>query len=283
MNRRIFLKKSAILGTGLIIAPSIACTAEKLIGLQIYSVRQAINQDLEGTLTRLAEMGYNSIEHAGYRDGLIYNLKPSQFKSLVDSLGMKLLSGHVGINPGSKNEEWEKIIADNAEAGLKYVVAPSIGGSHRDSLESLKRTTEAFNQIGSICKKYSMKFGYHNHAFEFQEIEGKRIYDILLDGTDPELVTMEMDLYWTYRGNCDPLAYFDNYPGRFELWHVKDMEDGDEQFFAEVGHGILDFGELFAASKRAGLVHYFVEQDASRRDPMDSVKMSVEYLKNANF
>lgn len=283
MNRRRFLQTTTILGTGLIIVPSIACTAKKLIGLQIYSVRQAISQDLEGTLTRLAEMGYNSIEHAGYREGLIYNLAPTQFKSLVESLGMKLISGHVGINPGSKKEEWEKIISDNAEAGLKYLVAPSMGSSHRDSQESLKSTTNAFNQIGELCKKHGMKFGYHNHAFEFQEIEGKKIYDTLLDGTDHDLVTMEMDLYWTYRGNCDPLVYFDNYPGRFELWHVKDMEDGEEQFFAEVGNGIIDFGEIFAASKRAGLVHYFVEQDASRRDPMESVKMSVEYLKKANF
>jgi len=283
MNRRIFLKTTTILGTGLIIAPSIACTAEKLIGLQIYSVRQAISQDLEGTLTRLAEMGYNTIEHAGYREGLIYNLTPTQFKSLVESLGMKLISGHVGINPGSKKEVWEKIITDNAEAGLRYLVAPSIGGIYRDSQESLKKTTNAFNEIGDLCLKHGMKFGYHNHAFEFLEIEGKKIYDTILDGTDPDLVTMEMDLYWTYRGNCDPLTYFDKYPGRFELWHVKDMEEGEEQFFAEVGHGIIDFGEIFAASKKAGLVHYFVEQDASRRDPMESVKMSVEYLKKANF
>jgi len=283
MNRRKFLKTTTVLGTGLIIAPSIACTADKLIGLQIYSVRQAINQDLEGTLARLAEMGYNSIEHAGYSDGLIYNLDPSQFKSLVESLGMKLISGHVGIDPGSSKDKWEKIITDNAKAGLQYMVAPSVGASHRDSQESLKKTTAAFNQIGELCRKHGMKFGYHNHAFEFQEVEGKRLYDTILDGTDPDLVAMEMDLYWTYRGNSDPLTYFEKYPGRFELWHVKDMEESEEQFFAEVGYGIIDFDKIFAASKKAGLVHYFVEQDASRRDPMESVKMSVEYLKKANF
>ncbi len=283
MNRRGFLRTTTILGTGLVIVPSIACTAEKLIGLQIYSVRQAINKDLEGTLTRLAQMGYNSIEHAGYSNGLIYNLSPGKFKALVESLGMKLLSGHVGINPGAKKEDWEKIISDNAEAGLKYMVAPSVGRSHRDSQKSINSTIEAFNQIGELCKKHGMKFAYHNHAFEFQEVEGEVLYDSLLKGTDPDLVAMEMDLYWVYRGNRNPLDYFEKYPGRFELWHVKDMEAGEEQFFAEVGHGTIDFDKIFAASRRAGLKYYFVEQDASRRDLMESVRMSVDYLKKANF
>ncbi|MCD6347740.1 MAG: sugar phosphate isomerase/epimerase, partial [Bacteroidales bacterium] len=256
---------------------------KKYIGLQIYSVRKAISQDLEGTLTALAEMGYTSIEHAGYSNGLIYGMKPKDFQNLIESLGMKLLSGHVGLSPGGDTNNWEKAIADNAEAGLEYFVVPSMGGMHRDTLEHLKATGEAFNEMGRICKKHGMKFGFHNHSSEFNDLEGKPMYDSLLELTDPKLVAMEMDLYWAVRGGADPVDYFNRYPGRFELWHVKDMEDSEDKFFAEVGYGTIDFERIFAAQKKAGLVYYFVEQDAFRGDPLESVKKSVDYLKMKNF
>jgi len=283
MNRRIFIRTTSLAIGGLILAPNIACSSERLIGLQIYSVRNAINQDLNGTLAKLAEMGYTSIEHAGYNNGLFYGLKPTEFKNLVESFGMKLLSGHAGMSPTASDDNWKEIISANAEAGLKYLVVPSIGGQHRNSQDALKRTADGFNRMGEICNNHGLRFAYHNHAFEFEKVEGKKIYDTLLDETDPDLLTMEMDLYWTYRGNNDPLEYFEKYPGRFELWHVKDMEAGEELFFAEVGHGIIDFEKIFAAKKQAGLVYYFVEQDASRRDPMESVKMSAEFLQKTGY
>jgi sugar phosphate isomerase/epimerase len=283
MNRKDFLRSAALLSTGMIIAPTIACTAEKYIGLQIYSVRDAISKDLEGSLAAIAEMGYNSIEHAGYGKGKFYGLAPEAFRDLIESLGMKLLSGHCGLNPEGKKEDWKQAIADHGAAGIKYLVIPSIGGMHRNSLDQLKKTADAFNEMGQICKAEGLKFAYHNHAFEFEALEGRPMYDQLLELTDPDLVSMEMDLYWTYRGQQDPLDYFEKYPGRFELWHVKDMEEGPEQFFAEVGHGIINFEMLFAQQKQAGLVYYFVEQDRSRRDPMESVRMIAVHLKSVNY
>lgn len=283
MHRRSFIKTSTIATAGLMTIPGLACQRQAQFGLQIYSVRGAVNENLEKSLEQLAEMGYTYIEHAGYRNGTIYGLAPADFKSLIESFGMELISGHVGMNPEAPVETWKKAIADNAEAGLKYMVVPSIGGRYRSTVEAMKKTCDAFNKMGEICQHHAITFGYHNHAFEFETLGNTTMYDQLLQGTDPDLVSMELDLYWVIKGKVQPVDLFKRYPKRFKLWHVKDMEEGEEGFFAEVGSGKINFKEIFAHSKQAGLEYYFVEQDASRRDPMESVRMSAEYLKGQKW
>ncbi|MCD6332822.1 MAG: sugar phosphate isomerase/epimerase [Bacteroidales bacterium] len=284
MKRRTFLKTSAIAAAGTSILPMAACnTKKRRIGLQIYSVRNALNRDLEGTLAAIAGMGYQLIEHAGYRNGLIYGKRPGEFKRLIDSLGMKLVSGHVGINLSGREDDWKKVIADNAEAGLEFFVVPSIASAFRDTPEHLTQTCHSFNKLGTLCKEYGMTFGYHNHAHEFTRLGNQLLYDQIVQQTDPDLVTMELDIYWAIKGKADPVTLFQQYPGRFKLWHVKDMEAGDEGFFAEVGYGVIDYKTIFQAASTAGLEYYFVEQDASRRDPLESVRMSAEYLKKQDW
>jgi sugar phosphate isomerase/epimerase len=150
-------------------------------------------------------------------------------------------------------------------------------------MDDYKRHAENFNSFGEICENAGLQFAYHNHDFEFLNFDGVMPYDYLLENTDPELVKMELDLYWITKGGQDPVEYFKKYPGRFELWHVKDMEDNEEKFFAEVGYGTIDFKRIFAERETAGMEMFFVEQDQSRRNPFESIEMSFNFLNEAEY
>ena len=154
----------------------------------------------------------------------------------------------------------------------------------RTNLDGWKATAEKFNKMGEIAKKNGIQFGYHNHAFEFEKMEDQIPYDLLLSQTDPSLVTFEMDLYWVTKGGYNPVDYFKKYPGRFQLWHVKDMTKTDDMFFAPVGSGRIDFSTIFAERKTSGMKYFFVEQDSFKDlDAFESVEMSFKYLSQAKF
>jgi sugar phosphate isomerase/epimerase len=288
-NRRTFIKQASLFSAGLFALPGIPFRSipAKEIGLQLYTVRDQMKQDLTGTLNAIAEIGYRTIEAAGYDNGKFYNLDPVSFSSLVSSTGMKMLSSHTTAelpSPDSSDfDSWQQVTEDTAATGARYLVYAYLSEDKRKSMDYYKRLAEKFNMAGEICMKNGLVFCYHNHDFEFEMMDGKIPYDLLLSNTDPQLVKMELDLYWTIRAGKDPLEYFKNYPGRFELWHVKDMEPGKEQFFAEVGQGTINFGRIFAHAAEAGMRHFFVEQDRSRQDPLKSIKTSFEYLNNASF
>ena len=282
INRRKFLKATSLLTLGSMIFPYESVLGNNLfsgkysdIGLILYTVRDAMKKDVEGTLKKLADIGYKNLEAAGYSRGQFYGMKPKKFKALVNSLDMNLLSSHT--RPNLKNVE--QVADDAAKAGLKYVVIPSIQGDKRKSIDGYKKAAEEYNKMGEVCKKAGVKLGYHNHAFEFEKLDGKIPYHTLLEGTDKELVTMELDIYWIIKGGCDPIDYFKKYQGRFELWHVKDMEDSEERFFTEVGNGTINFEEIFKHTETAGMKYFFVEQDKCKNHkPLESVKISYEYL-----
>lgn len=282
-NRRDFLKTTAVFTAATMVYPMAACSKEKkTIGLQLYTVRDNIQQDLNATLDRLAQIGYNSLEAAGYNasDGTFYGMAPKAFADLVNGLGMPLNSSHTVFELDSA----EKVIADAAATGAKYIVYPYLPDQFRTNLDGWKETADKFNKMGEIAKKNGLKFGYHNHAFEFELMEDQIPMDLLISQTDPELVTFELDVYWVTRGGYDPVDYFKKYPGRFELWHIKDMVKTDDMFFAPVGSGRLDFGGIFAAKETAGMKYFFVEQDSFKEiDPMQSAEMSFQYLNQANF
>jgi sugar phosphate isomerase/epimerase len=154
----------------------------------------------------------------------------------------------------------------------------------RSNLDGWKATAEKFNKMGEIAKKNGIQFGYHNHAFEFEKMEDQIPYDLLVSQTDPSLVTFEMDLYWVTKGGYNPVDYFKKYPGRFQLWHVKDMTKTDDMFFAPVGSGRIDFSSIFAEKKTAGMKYFFVEQDSFKDlDAFESIEMSYKYLSQAKF
>ena len=282
-NRRDFLRTTAAFTAGAMVVPMVACgESKKVIGLQLYSVRDKINANMEETLDKLAQIGYNSLEAAGYNvnDRTFYGMEPKAFADHVKSLGMPLNSSHTVFELDSA----EVVCEDAAKAGVEYIIYPYLSDQFRQDLDGYKATAEKFNKMGEIAQKHGLRFGYHNHAFEFDKMDGQIPYDLLLAETDPSLVTFEMDLYWVTKGGYEPVEYFKKFPGRFELWHVKDMEKSEDQFFAPVGRGRIDFERIFNEKETAGMKYLFVEQDRFRElDPFESVEISFNYLNTAKF
>ncbi len=282
-NRRFFLKTTAAFAAGTMIVPMVSCSKpENLIGIQLYTVRDKINQDLDSTLQRLAEIGYNSAEAAGYNlsEGTFYGMKPDEFGNKLTELGMPLNSSHSPAEPDTA----DKVFTDAKAAGCQYVIYPYLPEPNRENIDGYKSTAEKFNKVGEIAKKYDIQFGYHNHAFEFEDMDGQIGMEVLLNETDPDLVTFELDLYWVTNAGYDPVELMKKHQGRFQLWHVKDMVKTEDKFFAPVGTGRIDFKRIFAEKDTAGLKMFFVEQDSFRDlDPFESVEKSYNYLHNADF
>ena len=291
MNRRTFLRYSATLcaAGGLVPLQGYPGKRRWPIGLQLYTVRDQLNRDLIGTLKEIALIGYTSIEGAGYENRLYYGLPPAEFKKIISDLGLTMPSSHtkteIQADNGKKNimDAFEITVEDTLAVGADYLVYAWLPPEERETLEDYQFLAEIFNGAGEICKKAGLRFAYHNHDFDFAGTNGRIHYDVLLDETDPDLFTMELDLYWIIKAGFDPLVYFQRYPGRFELWNVKDMEEGPEQFFAEVGQGIIDFRSIFARAGESGLKHYFVEQDECRRPPLESIRISYDYMNKKAF
>jgi len=298
-NRRDFIKTASMLAAGSLLLPQISCksgktitrgkTAEKVIGLQIYTLRDQIPGDMEGTLRKVAEIGYQNIEGYGYGNRMILGKSPVEFRKIVEDIGMKLPSMHVVTELTTTEskvdimDQWKVTVEDMASIDVKYVVYAIIAEQERKTLDDFKKWAERFNHFGEICKQAGCQFAYHNHAFEFEPKEGQMLYDILMKSTDPELVKFEIDLYWITKGGQDPVAYIEKNPGRFELYHIKDMENSPEKTFTEVGQGTVNFEKVFKVRETAGMKMFFVEQDQTKIDRFKSIKMSFDYLNNADF
>lgn len=246
------------------------------IGIQLYTVRRELGQDPDGTLARLAAIGFREVEFAGYPPGT-----PRALRSTLDKLGLTAPSAHVSL-PAFQGE-WERTVESAAILGHRYLVIAFIPPEERRDLDAWKRLAAAFNKAGDLCRRSGIQFAYHNHDFEFTPIDGKLPYDLLLAETDPKLVAMEMDLYWITKGEQDPLTYFARWPGRFPLVHVKDMDATPRRFFADAGKGTIDFKRIFRKAGQAGIRHYFYEQDETPGSPFDSAKASYEYLRGLTF
>jgi len=279
MDRRKFIQTSAIAAAGMLTLPSISAEAKekKALGLQLYTLRDVIMKDVKGTLDAVASWGYTEVETYGYGKGKLFGMPVAEFGSHLKGLGVNVVSGHYGIDLLSNN--WDKACADAQSMGQKYVVVPWVDQKYYSSLDELKRTCEAINKAALVAKKYKLRMGYHNHAFEFEPVEGKVMYDVMLDELDPKLVGMEMDIYWVIRANHDPLAYFEKYPNRFELWHIKDMDKTNRDNNADVGTGSIDFVKLLAKGNQAGLKNFFVEQETYPDNPMLSTENCAKYMK----
>lgn len=276
ITRRKFIQGTSAVAIATMAFPKslLAFENNKMIGIQLYTIRDLVSSDLKGTLKKLAKIGYKTIEAAGYNDGTFYGMLPKDYSNFVADMGLIPLSSHAGV----PLENAQKIIDDHAEAGITYLVVPSIPAERRKTLDDYFKIANEFNEIGELCKKSGLTFGYHNHAFEFEVVDGRKPYDVLLSNTQADLVTMQLDTYWMIYGESDPIEYFNNYPGRFKLWHVKDMDDSPKRESTEIGSGIIDFPELFDNSDSAGLEYYFVEQEEFKMDPVKSITQSFNYL-----
>jgi sugar phosphate isomerase/epimerase len=255
------------------------------LALQLYTVRDAVAKDLEGTLNRIAELGYKQLEIYGY-NGTFFGKTAKEFKSILDKAGIKIVSSHhnTGIAmkaKGTLTDGWDKAVEDIHELGAPYMVCPYLFPDER-SVEHYKALPELLEKSANTAKAAGIQFAYHNHDFEFEKMEDTIVFDYLAAKTSADLVKFELDLYWISKTGNDPVKYFEKYPGRFPLWHVKDMEAGTKDI-TEVGNGTIDFDRIFAAREKAGLKHWFVEQDTSKRDMFESLKISRDYLAKKNY
>ena len=279
MKRRTFVKTtSAGLLAGMFFPSSLLAgnPGGYPIGLQLYTLRDEIKNDLEGTLEKIAGIGYDTLEAAGYKDGLFYGLQPEEFKKLVHGFGMKVTSSHLTF----ADDELPEVLLAHKAAGIDYIVWPWIGQDDRKSIAQYLALAGKFNTIGKLCRENGLHFGYHNHAFEFDPIEEEIPYRILLENTDPDHVFMQLDLYWIIYAGHDPIDWFKKYPGRFKQWHVKDMKAGEEKKMTEVGTGIIDYKKIFDHSTLAGMKSFFMEQDRIEGDAFESIQISYSNLKS---
>ena len=256
----------------------------KFIGLQLYSVRDDMNKDVPGTIAKMGAIGYKFVEAANYGDGKVYGMEPVEFKNLCEANGMKFYGAHTGqdVPDESKWDEtmawWDACIAAHQSAGVKWIVQPWLGETGYASLDGLKKYCEYFNAVGEKCNAAGIRFGYHNHNKEFETVlDGKPVYDWMLELTDPEKVMFELDLYWIQVGGGKATDYFEKYPGRFMLWHIKDK--------TELGgvDAIVDFAPIFAEKEKAGMEYGIVEVEEYNFEPIESCKKSIDFLKAADY
>ena len=262
---------------------------ESFGGLALYTVRENMGEDAKATLQKVADAGYAYIEAAGYADGKFYGMDPQDFKSYVESIGLTPVSTHMG---GVTLENADQQIADTKAAGFEYftIPVPPMGMFTFDPENrtmGMKGTMEDFAEIlttiGKKCEAAGLKLLYHNHDFEYRDNEdGIKPIVYLLENTDPKYVNFQMDLYWVTRAEADPVSYFEKYPGRFKLWHVKDMDE--EGKFAPVGEGTIDFKRILDKKDTSGMEKYFVEQDMTwDKKPLEVIKISHKGLKKIGF
>lgn len=303
-NRRDFLKKASIMLAGGIVTPQIltscggktasttasteAATATeavaKRIGLQLYSLRDMVKEDgIKAVLEAVAKMGYKHVETAGYDDGKVYGLPPLEFKKMVDDLGMRCTSAHLGQSITKDNKEkvmawWDKAIETYNQVGVKYLVQPSLDITADTTLDDMKMFCDYFNSVGFKAAGNSMAFGYHNHAFEFEfKFDDKYAYDFLLDNVSSNHVFFQMDVYWIVQAGQDPVQYLKDRPSQFKTIHIKDEK--------EIGaSGEIDFKPIFEQMKANNVKDWYVEvEQYTNNDPVASVQESFDFLNNADY
>lgn len=288
ITRRTFIKNSSFLSAAFLAAPSELMRRKSLIGLQLYTVRDAMQKDPAGTLASVAQIGYNSVEGATYTGTeKFYGFSPSEFAGLLKQNGLIMPSAHYRLGEAKEKDEivkgtilhdWDRAVDDAAAVGIKYMVCAYLAENERGDVDHYKYVADQLNIAGERCKKAGIQLCYHNHDFEFVKQWNTYPYDILL-ASDKDLVKMEMDIYWVTKAGQDAVSLFQQHPGRFPLWHVKDMDNTDKKDFTEVGNGVIDFRSIFKHAKKAGLKYFFVEQDRTPGSPFDSISRSIAYIK----
>jgi sugar phosphate isomerase/epimerase len=292
INRRTFIGTAGTVTAATLLTSKLGWAAEhrlsdNTIGVQLYTVRDLMKNDFEGTIAKVAQAGYKNVEFAGY-----FGRTGAQVRAVLDKNGLKAPSTHVQYD--ELDEKFPSVIETSKTIGLEYVVCPWIPEEMRKSPDIWKQAAEKFNKCGEQCKNAGLQFAYHNHWFEFLPTNGMLPYDELLKMCDANLVKMEMDLCWIIVAGGDPGKYFNEYPGRFPLVHVKDVKTlpkvsqggsqnfGDTVDLTEVGSGVINWKKIFSHSEKAGIKYYIVEHDHPKQ-PLESIKTSYEYLSKLTF
>ena len=296
MKRRHFIQTTALASAGAVFyscaskstdGQVVAGQAEsgKTIGLQLYSLRDIIKQDVRGTMQSVADIGFKEIECYDYNNGSIFGLPYPEFGKMVADMGMHIVSGHYKTGQadpefkGSLINNWEMAVTDAAKVGQSYLTVASMDIKERGSIDQVKHVCELLNNGNQVCREHGVKLAYHNHEYEFETLDGQVPYDVMLSELDPSIV-MELDLYWITFAGKDPFEYFTKYPGRFEQWHVKDMNKTNPKLQADVGTGSIDFKAIFEKAELAGMKHYYLEQENYDVSPIDSITNGHKYLQS---
>jgi sugar phosphate isomerase/epimerase len=298
-SRRTFLKTGAMALAGTAILGSKACSSgsKGVVGVQLYSIRDDMTKDPLGSLKQLADMGYVYLEHANYIDRKFYGFSAAEFKKILDDHNFKMISGHTVMgtqhwdpNVNDFTDEWKHTVEDAGILQQKYVISPWMDESMRDNYDNLKRYMEIFNKCGELCKKAGMKFGYHNHDFEFsQTFNGEKVFDIIMKNIDPNLVVVQLDIGNMYNAGAKALDVVNQYPGRFEIIHVKDeiKSTGGESEYESciLGEGVINCREVVdLASKIGGTEVYIIEQESyQNKTPMECVKEDLAIMREWGY
>jgi sugar phosphate isomerase/epimerase len=276
MQRRTFIQSTALAIVGAGLTTNLLAGGSKYkkkVGLQLYSLRDVINKDPKAVLKSVADFGYKELETYGHNNGKLFGLSVKEYGDYVKGLGMRTISGHYGMDVVEKT--WSQVCDEAKSLGQEYVTVPWLDAKYYSSMDELKKTCNTINKAAEVAKTKGLKTAYHNHAFEFKQVEGQVMYDVMLAELDPK-ISMEMDIFWVVNAGLDPIQYFEKYPGRFEQWHVKDMDKSDRNRNADVGTGAIDFTKIFAASKKSGMKHFYIEQETYPGSSSDSVKASIK-------
>ncbi|MEI9912386.1 MAG: TIM barrel protein [Bacteroidota bacterium] len=300
VTRRTFVKNSSLTLAGASLFSSSLFAAGKkktLTGIQLYSIRDDMKKDPLTTLKKLADMGYRHVEHANYIDRKFYGYNAKEFKKILDDLGLHMPSGHTVLNAKAWDESkndltdvWKYTVEDAAVAGQQYVISPWLDDSYRKDIDGLKRFMGVFNKSGELCKKSGMKFGYHNHDFEFNTmVGGMLLYDVILKETDPDLVIQQMDMGNMYSAGGRPMELLKQYPGRFASFHVKDeikSDKGNDKYESTIlGAGIMNVKEVLDLAKKiGGTAHFIIEQESYQgKTPLDCVEQDLQIMKKWGY
>jgi len=288
MTRRDLLKQMAWVTAGsLMMNDALAMDIKnKKVGVQLYTLRNAIGKDPKGTLKKVAELGFGEVENFGY-NGKFFGMTPAEYKSVLADLGLTAPSGHYMYGnfgnkkiPGTVLSGWDKAVEDAAAIGQQYMVIAYLMPEERGDIDNYKRTAEGISKAAEVCKKAGIQLCYHNHDFEFEAQNGILPFDILTKETSADLVKIELDLYWATKAGQDAVSLFKQHKGRVALWHVKDMDNTPKKNFTEVGNGVIDFATIFKNAKTSGMKHFFVEQDECPGSPFDSIAKSIGHIKS---
>lgn len=289
-TRRNFIKQGSLAATGLLLMKNNWFAAKDLIGLQLYTVRNEL-KDVDAALAKIAGIGFNSIEVFGYNKGKFFGKTATEFSELLKKHNFETPSGHYMLidflSKGDK-DVLKETVDDAARLGHKYLVIPFLFDNLRTNLDDYKKLAVKLNTAGEAAKKAGMKLLYHNHNFEFQDWGGGQTgFDVFVKETDPSLVGFELDFYWVVRAGLDPVALIKSNKGRVKAWHVKDMAKkmpptfttNGEQFYTEVGTGIIDYKEIFKHKKESGMEYFYIEQDQTSLPVFESITKSFENFK----
>jgi sugar phosphate isomerase/epimerase len=285
IKRRTFLINTGLALGAVVVAPTFAFNStNRAIGIQLWTLRDTLPKDVKGVLTQVGKAGFSEVETFGYSIGKgFFGTRVSDFKSILDDNGLKATSNHFDFNSMIKNGSTDLVrdyIETANQLGSEYITVPYIVSELRGTTaDDYKKLALHINKVGELCKAGGLKLAYHNHDFEFTKFGSTNGYEILLNETDKSLVDFEMDLYWVVRAGYDPLQLFKEHPGRFKMWHVKDMDKVNPDWNAEIGTGSIDFKAIFAQAELAGMKRFYLEHESNYKpNPIESAITSFNYI-----